>query len=99
MLNEEWASRWRIHGIRRSLETEAGWIRPEQLCEVSASASLVEKGQRDQALVERPGQQLVVVALHHDEEQRHVAAAAGSVAVEVDPSTHLVAVARRVERL
>ena len=99
MLDEERASRRHIHGIGRTLETGAGWIRAEQLCEVSASASLVEKGQRDHALVERPGQQFVVVSLHHDEEQRHVAAAAGSVAVEVDPSTHLVAGVRRVERL
>lgn len=65
---------------------------------MSPVCSLIEQHKRH-LLLERPSQDVVVVALHHDEEEGDVSSFPGAVSIEIDSCAHLVPVSTGVEWL
>ena len=98
MLDEHRAARCDIHLGGRASEARARRVGTERVTDVVTSSRLVEETQGD-LLAERPFYQCVVLPAHQHEKQRQMRAFAHAVAVQVDPTAHLVPVATRVERL
>ena len=96
--HEQRASGRDVHRRNRFLETVALRIRSERVRQVSSTAFLVDQYQ-GHLLLERPRENVVVVALHDDEEEGQMGALPDPVPVQIDASAHLIAVAARVKRL
>lgn len=98
MSNKQRTTRCNIHRRRWLRETATRRIWPECVRHMSPVRSLIEQHERH-LLLERPPQDVVIVALHHDEKERDVTSFPGAISVEIDSCAHLVSVSTGVERL